>query len=595
VRLQILVAITLLLTLTSCGLFEDDPPAPDDAAREFLATFAGGDTATASNQTDSAESARKLMDKVRGNLKPASVNAELQQVKTSGNTAKATFNATWDLGRNRRWTYSGELELRNENDKWRVHWAPSVIHPKLAEQQSITVQDLTPTFAPVLDRDGEVLLESDQVVSVLLDRQKAVDLPTVAGKLAQALGGIDGTITQQAIIDGATKTPDGQPYQVVALRDGDYQQVKPLIYELAGVRFTSGPRLLATDKKFAPQLVPGIRKVVEDQVAGKSGWKVVTVDLAGAEVEELYAKAAEPAQAITATLSKKTQNAAQAAIASVPTAAMIVAIQPSTGELLAVAQNPPADKEGAIALSGRYPPGSTFKIATATAALESGKVNADTMVGCPATTTIDGRVIPNSGQFDKGTIPLRSAFAFSCNTTFATLAVDMAPDTLTNTARKLGIGVDFVIPGITTVTGTVPPATGKVERASDGFGQGKVVASPFGLALAVSTVATGSLPKPVLVRGTETKADNTPEPVPGATLDAVRGMMRQVVTEGTAKPLLGFGEVFGKTGTAQFGDGTHSHGWFAGYRGDLAFAVLIVDAGESSKAVQATARFLGAL
>jgi cell division protein FtsI/penicillin-binding protein 2 len=595
VRLQILVATTLMLTVSSCGLFGDDAPGPDATAREFLATFAGGDTATASSKTDSADSARKLMDKVRGNLKPAAVTAELQQVNTSGSTAKASFTTTWDLGRNRRWTYTGELELRNENDSWTVHWAPSVIHPKLAEQQSIAARDLSPSFAPVLDRDGEVLLESSQVVSVLLDRQKAVDLPAVAGKLADALNPIDNTITQQSIVDGATKTPDGQPYQVVALRDADYQGVKPLIYELAGVRFTSGPRLLATDKKLAPQLVPGIRKVVEDQVAGKSGWKVVTVDVAGAEVEELYSKAAEPAQAITATLSRKMQNAAQAAIASVPTAAMIVAMQPSTGELLAVAQNPPADKEGAIALSGRYPPGSTFKIATAAAALESGKVNADTAVGCPGTTTIDGRVIPNSGKFDKGTIPLRNAFAFSCNTTFAHLAVDMAPDTLTNTARKLGIGVDFVIPGVTTVTGSVPPAPDKVERASDGFGQGKVVASPFGLALAVSTVATGSMPKPVLVRGAETKADTTPEPVQGATLDAVRAMMRQVVTEGTATPLAGFGEVHGKTGTAQFGDGTHSHGWFAGYRGDLAFAVLIVDAGESAKAVQATARFLGAL
>src|SRR6185436_5326642 len=102
-----------------------------------------------------------------------------------------------------------------------------------------------------------------------------------------------------------------------------------------------------------------------------------------------------------------------------------------------------------------------------------------TPVGCPGTTTVDGRVIPNSGKFDQGTIPLHSAFAFSCNTTFAALAVGLPPDALTNTARKLGIGVHFVVPGITTVTGSLPPANGKVERAEDGFGQGKVTASPF--------------------------------------------------------------------------------------------------------------------
>jgi cell division protein FtsI/penicillin-binding protein 2 len=319
------------------------------------------------------------------------------------------------------------------------------------------------------------------------------------------------------------------------------------------------------------------------------------VDGAGAEVEELYAKPAEPAKAVTATLSRKIQAAAQAALDPEPTSAMIVAIQPSTGELLAVAQNPVADKEGAIALMGRYAPGSTFKIATSVAALESGKVNADTPVGCPGTITIDGRAIPNSHKFDKGTIPLHSAFAFSCNTTFANLAADLPADALTNAARKLGIGLDFVVPGITRVTGTVPPASGKVERAEDGFGQGKVVTSPFGMALAVATVATGTMPKPVLLRGTETKVNTDSEPVGAAVLEALRGMMREVVTVGTAGALTAFPDVRGKTGTAQFGDGTHAHGWFAGYQGDLAFAVLITDAGESAKAVQATARFLGAL
>jgi cell division protein FtsI/penicillin-binding protein 2 len=587
----------LLAGVSGCGLFGSDSPGPDAAARQFLAMFASGDTAGASAQTDSADSARKAMDKVRESLKPASVSAEVTDVVAAdgSDTAKATFTMTWDLGSNRTWTYPGELELRTEDEQWKVHWRSSAIHPRLAEQQTIAMRVQPPTLAPVLDRDGETLLEPNQVVSVLLDPKKAGDVAAVAGQLAASVSAFDPAITQQSILDGVAKTPDGQPYQVVVLRDADYQQVKPDIYELPGVRFTAAPRLLAADRELAPQVLPGIRKLIEDDIVGKVGWRVVTVDVNGSDIEELYAKAAEPAEAVTATLSRRTQNAAQAAIASAPTPAMIVAIQPSTGELLAVAQNEAADKEGGLALSGRYPPGSTFKIATAVAALESGKVAADTPVGCPGTITIDGRPIPNSGKFDKGTIPLHSAFAFSCNTTFATLAAGMAPDDLTDTARKLGIGVDFVVPGITTVTGSVPPASGTVERAEDGFGQGKVVTSPFGMAVAVATVATGAMPKPILVRGMETTADANPEPIAAPVLTAVREMMREVVTVGTAGQLAGFPDVRGKTGTAQFGDGTRSHGWFAGYQGDLAFAVLITDAGESVKAVEATARFLGAL
>ncbi|HET9143545.1 penicillin-binding transpeptidase domain-containing protein [Actinophytocola sp.] len=592
-----LITFAVLVPISACGLFGSDAPGPDAAAREFLATFAAGDAANASRQTDAEDSARKLMDQVRQGLKPAAVTADLQKVDApeDASTATAFYTLNWDLGSNRKWSYQAQAELRRSDETWRVHWTPTVLHPKLAEQQSIALQVQQPTLAPVLDRDGEVLLEPDRVVSVLFEPKKAGDAAAVAGKLAAALSGFDNTITQQLILDESAKLPEGTPYQVAALRDNDYEAVKPTIYDLPGVRFTSGPRLLAADRAFAPQVLPGIRKFVEGQVAGRSGWRVVTVDPSGKEIEELHAKAAEPADAVTATLSRRVQNAAQAAVAPAPTAAMIVAIQPSTGELLAVAQNPAADQGGAPALMGQYPPGSTFKIATAAAALEAGKVTADTPVGCPGTTTVDGRVIPNSGKFDKGTIPLHSAFAFSCNTTFATLAVDLPPDALTNSARKLGIGVDFVVPGITTVTGSVPPADRKVERAEDGFGQGKVTASPFGLALAAATVASGSMPKPVLVRGVETKADNSPEPLGQPVLDALRAMMREVVTGGTAGALGGLADVRGKTGTAQFGDGTHSHGWFAGYQGDVAFAVLITDAGQSGTAVQAAARFLGAL
>ncbi|MGQ0840074.1 penicillin-binding transpeptidase domain-containing protein [Actinokineospora sp.] len=590
--LAVLAAVVAVLPLSACGVFGSDP-SPDDAARQFLAAFAGGDTTSAAQQTDSAESAKALMDKVRGALKPATVIAQVQRVEAAESTAKATFQITWDLGRGRLWSYDSTFELRTEDSAWKVHWAPTVLHPKLTAQQTVAVQDAEPELAPVLDRDGEPLLAPERVISVLFEPAKAGDANAIAGQLASALSGIDPAITPQSILDGAAKA--GAAYQVVALRDADYQKVRSLIYELPGVRFTAASRLLTVDKKLAPTLLPAIRKLVEEQVEGKSGWRVHTVDGAGAEVEELFAKAAEPAQAVRSGLSKQAQNAAQNAIAGVPTPAMIVAIQPSTGELLAVAQNAPADAEGQLALTGRYPPGSTFKIVTAAAALNSGKVTADTPLGCPGTTVIDGRQVPNSNKFDKGVIPLHSAFAFSCNTTFAELAVTMAPDELTSMAKKLGLGVDFVLPGVTTITGSVPPATGKVERAEDGFGQGKVVASPFGMAIVAATVASGSVPKPVLVRGSETKIDTTPEPVPVAVLGPVRDMMREVVTAGTAGALAPLPDVRGKTGTAQFGDGTRSHGWFVGYQGDLAFAVLITDAGESGPAVQATSRFLGAL
>jgi beta-lactamase class D len=588
---RLAVAIALVVPLAACS----SEPKPEDTANAFAAAVAKGNVDAAAKQTDSADSAKKQLTDVRKALEPKSVSAEVKEVTQADgeSTANATYKLTWDLGGNRTWSYDSRFELRNEDGTWRVHWSPTVIHPKLAQGQAIAVQGQQPELAPVLDRDGNLILAPSRVISVLLDKAKAGDVNAVAGALATALSGIDNTITQASILDGVNKTPAGQPYQVVLLREANYNAVKPAIYDLPGVRFTSAPRLLAQDKAFAPVVLPTIRKVVEADLTGKAGWRVITTDPTGAEVDELYSKAAEPATAATTTLSVGMQNAAQAALSTEATPSMIVAMQPSTGELLAVAQNAPADAQGPIALMGRYPPGSTFKIVTATAALTDGKVTGATPVGCPATITIDGREIPNAGKFDKGTIPLSSAFAFSCNTTFAQLASQMGESELTDTAKNLGLGVDFEMPGATTVTGSVPPASGIVERAEDGFGQGKVVASPFGMALAVSSVATGKMPTPSLLRGQTTKANATVTSPSPQVLDGVRAMMLEMAKSTPA--LAAFPEVRGKTGTAQFGDGTHSHGWFVGYQGDFAFAVLLTDVDTSAKAVAAATRFLSGL
>ncbi|WP_133908627.1 penicillin-binding transpeptidase domain-containing protein [Actinophytocola oryzae] len=569
--------------------------APGDTVDAFLNAFAKHDLGGAARQTDSADSARKQLTEVWKALEPKSVRVKVKEVGQDDGaaTADASYELDWDLGGNRTWSYESHLELRDQDGTWLVHWAPTVIHPKLAQQQAIAVQGQQPELAPVLDRDGNLVLSPTRVVSVLLEKDKAGDVNAVAGALATNLSGIDNTITQQSILDGVNKAPAGQPYQVVALRQSDYDAVKPAIYDLPGVRFTSAPRLLPNDKAFGSAVLPGIRKVVEADLTGKAGWRVITTDTTGAEVEELYAKAPEPAEAAHTTLSVGVQNAAQAAVNTEPTPSMIVAMQPSTGQVLAVAQNALADQQGPVALMGRYPPGSTFKIVTATAALSEGKVNGASPVGCPGTITIDGREIPNSGKFDKGTIPLSTAFAVSCNTTFAQLASQMGPSELSDAAKNLGLGVDFEMPGATTVTGSVPQATGIVERAEDGFGQGKVVASPFGMALVVSTVATGKMPTPSLLTGQTTKANSTVTPVSPQVLDGVRAMMQEMVRSTPA--LAGFPDLRGKTGTAQFGDGVHSHGWFVGYQGDLAFAVLLTGAEVSSKAVAAATRFLSGL
>ena len=284
------------------------------------------------------------------------------------------------------------------------------------------------------------------------------------------------------------------------------------------------------------------------------------------------------------------QDAAQHAVNAQGNKAMLVTIKPSTGEILAVAQNAAADADGPAATTGLYPPGSTFKIVTAGAAIQAQMASPDSSVICPGQIDIGDRTIPNYNKFDLGTVPMARAFANSCNTTFAELASRMPPTALTVAASQFGIGADYVIEGLTTVTGSVPPTVDLAERTEDGFGKGKVVVTPFGMALAAATVAAGSTPMPHLIVGRQTAESGEHPPADPTTLDGLRSMMRLVVVDGTARDIRGLGEVYGKTGEAEFAGG--SHAWFTGYRGDLAFAALIVGGGSSVYAVRMVRQML---
>jgi cell division protein FtsI/penicillin-binding protein 2 len=300
-----------------------------------------------------------------------------------------------------------------------------------------------------------------------------------------------------------------------------------------------------------------------------------------------------PAPSVALTLDRAVQNSAQRAVNGVGRQAMIVVIKPSTGGILAVAQNPAADTQGPLAVTGLFAPGSTFKMITAGAAIQRDMATPNTLLGCPGRIDIGQRTIPNYGGFDLGVVPMSRAFASSCNTTFAELASRMPPTALTVAAAQYGIGPDYDVAGLTTVSGSVPPTVNVAERTEDGFGQGKVLVSPFGMALAAATVAAGKTPVPQLIMGRPTEITGDRTDITPQMLDALRPMMRLVVTNGTAKDIADAGDVHGKTGEAEFEGGSHS--WFAGYRGDMAFAALIVGGGSSEYAVRMLKQMLADL
>ncbi|GGU72766.1 penicillin-binding protein [Lentzea flava] len=345
---------------------------------------------------------------------------------------------------------------------------------------------------------------------------------------------------------------------------------------------------------YAKAVIPGVRTALTEN--GGAGWQVAAVDPSGRVVNSLVEESTEGTKPFTLTLDKSVQAAAQGALDAVQKQAAIVALDVASGEILAIAENRSAQEVGPVALSLFFEPGSTFKMVTAAAAMQQNSLIAETQVECPGKVTIGTRQIPNDGGFELGKVPLRKAFAQSCNTTFGKLAADLPGDALPKTALGFGLGADFAIAGISTNTAKVPSAQDVAAKVENGIGQGKVQVTPFGMALAAATVAAGGkTPTPKLIREIPTiKNTDLPGLAPNVAT-ALGSMMRDVVTSGTATALAPFGQVHGKTGTAQFGDGSRAHGWFVGYQRNMAFAVLIVDGGSSKAAVDVTRNFLSAL
>jgi hypothetical protein len=466
----LLAVVVLIAGIAGCGLFGRD--GPEQAAAAFTAAWSAGDDAGAAALTDDPPAAQELLTAVRAALAPVGLVAHVDQVRTATDRATASVTLTWDLGQGRSWRYLGELELLPAPDPdrgWLVRWAPTVVHPELAARQRPALRTEAPEPAPVVDRSGAPLLAATGVVTVLLDRLATGNLPAVTDALAKALSPIDPTITAASITDGAARTPDGQAYAVAVLREADYQLVKPAIYDLPGVRFTTSQRLLGPDADFARQVLPAVRTEMAAQLDGVPGWSVLAVDSGGNAVRTLTEQPPQSGTTVAVGMDRALQAAAEDAVEPVPQQAVLVAIAPSTGDLLAVAQNDPADAAGPLALSGRFPPGSTFKIVTGAAAVREAGLTAASPVPCPATTVIGGRVVPNADRFALGTVPLQTAFARSCNTTFAEIGAGFAPGVLPATALSLGLGADFAVPGLVTVTGSVPTAEAVVPRAGVAF------------------------------------------------------------------------------------------------------------------------------
>jgi cell division protein FtsI/penicillin-binding protein 2 len=604
-------------------------PAPDvrAAAQAFLDDWAQGDAEAAGQQTSDPAATTALLTQTATDLPDAALAAEVGEVVVEDGTATVDWAATWDLAAAPDWSYPATLDLAEGDEGWQVVSAPTIVHPELGDGQRLELTRTLADRAPITDAAGAPLFVPTEVVNVGVDPGQVTDLPSLAAGLSAATG-----VAAEEITADVQAAQPGQFVPVITLRRPDFEAVRAQVFDLPGAVFPTETRSLAPTSRFALGLLgrvgaataevleeavdddgepryaagdvlgsAGLQRAFQDQLAGTPGLTVSVLSADEAlEDPGVVVATVEPVPGtpVQTPLVPALQVAADGAVATQPLPTHLVAVRPGTGELLAVSSNEAANPTNA--LSGQFPPGSSMKTITATALLAPGTLTPSSPVACPATTVVEGREFENQDQFDLGTVPFTEAFAQSCNTTFIQQALALPDGALAAAAASYGVGSDWQLP-VDVFSGSVPATSTGTGKAADAIGQGQVLMSPTQLALVAAGIASGSPAAPVEVVGAPPAGPAPTGPAAGV-LDALRPMMRQVVLSGTATALGDRGEVFGKTGTAEFGTNTppDAHGWFMGYQlagpqGDVAFAVLVEGGQSSSAAVAVTDAFLGAL
>jgi cell division protein FtsI/penicillin-binding protein 2 len=577
-----------------------DPAAEAAAVVDpFLDAWEAGDTATmAELAAEPGADLAAVHDQFRDAVGPTAVRVTRGPVTVQGSQADVELAIAVDLPDADRASWSSRLTARRAEGRWAVRWDPTVLHPELRPGRTWDVLEEPAGRAEILAHDGTPLTAPGELVAVGIEPRRVEDPDALLSEVARLLPEARGTLADLLARD------DLQPtwfYPVVTVRPDRWETVARDVRALPGIIVRTEAARIGADDGFALHTLGrvgpadedraaalgvepgvdvgryGLEAALEDRLTGTPALELVIRDREGDVAARVHRFQGDPPEPMTTTLDPEVQQAVENALVGVSELVGVVVLDAPTGAVRAAASRPLDGFHRAF--EGRYPPGSAFKVVTASAVLTAG-TGPDDEVACPAETVLGGLRLRNAHGLELGTTTLRRAFAASCNTTFATLATELDPGAVAAAAGRFGFGAELA-PGLPAAGGRYPEPADTAERAAAAIGQGRVETSPLHLASVAAAVASGAWRPPFLVEGDEPDASL---PLSAAVRDDLADLMRAVVAEGTGAAAAVPGEppVAGKTGSAEFGSGDPpaTHAWFVGFRGDLAFAVLVEGGGE---------------
>ena len=548
-------------------------------------------------------------------LDAAAFYLNMGPIKQSGGTATARFTASVDLGQDGApWQYTGNITLQRVGQSWKIVWNPSVINPGLRPRLHLAVISTTRPRMPILDAEGRPLQVRSTAYVVGVRPGKLKD-PTATADALFRVSGIDPT----EMLGWIRAAPGGHFLELVTYKPDDYHRLahklakvpglivhkqRVLLFEsiakavVGSVGSEASKALRNAGIAYRPGAtvgLSGLQARYQTYLTGTPKTEVVAATASGRTVRVLKTWSGRPPASVHTTIDGGVQQAATRAVTAAPGSAAIVAMQASTGRILAVAGHnapgmPPIDP-----LAGQYPPGAAFTIVSTEALLAKG-VTVNTPIPCTPVNTVGGhnfRNVPPKTKADMGAT-LAGDFAQSCATAFAGLSLRLNPAELTKAAAGFGFGRTWQLP-LRGFSGTVGSASGVTQLAAATIGQGNVKVSPLTMAGVAAQVATGTWHEPVLVTRPPDAQQSRQAPFAAGTLASLRDLMRDAVRSGAARRANVSGQlVYGQVGTAPLTSGKHEKWatWFVGYRGDIAFAAVEFTASPQASAAPLARSFL---
>ena len=417
----------------------------------------------------------------------------------------------------------------------------------LSENNRIRLEDVPPTRGIIYDRHGRILVDNRPAFKLALVPADVSDLGQTLGKLGRIL-----EVEKPRLEEKVISAPKGAPFSPILLsRDMNRDQVAAVEthrFNLPGVMVQIEPRRSYEMPSFAAHLIGYLGEIEEGQLKerrhqgyklgdylgkygvemeweaelkGQRGGKQVEADAAGRQLSILREVASQPGHNLILTLDTQLQLQAESALEG--KAGAIIAMDPNTGDILAMASSPAFDQNKFVrgftpyewqalvdnplhplenkAIQGQYPLGSTFKPVVASAALAEGLVDPETTLGCNGEYQLGNQVYRCWKKRGHGQIALYQALVQSCDVYFYQLGQKLGIDLMSDYAQRYRLGSRTLIRLNNEAGGLVPTAQWKLRRFGipwqkgedlvTAIGQGFLLATPMQMAVFYAAIANG--------------------------------------------------------------------------------------------------------